>query len=298
MTSFIENYLLIIPRAGFNDVLNQIQRGIDESKTLSLTPVICLEAHEQYRMPLSKLIDLGEPEIMDYSALDIKIGKPTLDEINRLNLDERTPRNRVVVNRGINYYFGSKGGLKDSYRLLKRAKLSSDLEPIMTRELELVDLQSLAVHIRCGDVYPNQREIKKVRSIAKKRNITVYSDCNGDSLFPGVSLDFGFPGRNPYLSEEKNTNNRSGEDVVSLYLLSKHHEIRLTQFNEIPHGNLYFGYRYSGFGKLALLMNLDSKRAENRLGIPAIRPMLTLLLRGPRDFFEICEILMTNKHQE
>lgn len=277
----MKKHCYIIPRAGLNDSLNQIEAGLQACLSLDLRPIIRLELNPDYETGFSELLVFRRDMVLDFSQARSIEGALSIEELEDTLADSRIPRNSVQFVRGQAVYLGAKGGLINAVRLLMKVELSPSMNEIFKAELKRTDLNTLAVNLRCGDVEPAPGEIEKVKKKAKRTNITVYSDCDPSLYLTGESFVKGFSG---------NTSRRSGLDLVSLFLMSRHDDLHLSKVVYSAASKKIFKYRVSNFGLLAFTMAFLEKSWWQLLHPRELRKSFRLLISSPGQFFSAVKV--------
>lgn len=260
-------YLLIVPTGGLNDGLNQVYHGLSVAQSKHLIPVVTLSPGTHYESNLDDLINC-KTNIWNLSSLAQLNRWPTNFELR--SMLAVSLKNTPLPTSGNDFvYFGSGGGIRGSTRLLSKYGLSEPLREELERAISFSDLETPAIHIRCSDMSPNKRVIAAISK--HKKSATIYSDCDYREFLSG---DHYLEGYSP-----SGQNLRSGSNLVSLVLLSKHKSLFPTPVQNNDENN---EIKFSGFGLLALVVHLKEHGLMSIIGNYTIRTLWNILRMDPK----------------
>lgn len=263
-------YLLIVPTGGLNDVLNQVYHGLLSAESVGVVPIVTLSPGTQYESNLDDLINCTTAGILNLSSIQQRDRFPKISELNSM-LSVSVKNKPLPISEKDFVYFGSGGGIRGSSRLFIKFGLSEYLKKELDSAMKISNLETPAIHIRCSDMSPNKRAVEVISK--NKKTATIYADCDYREFLSG---DHFLEGYSP--SEEYS---RTGSDLVSLVLLSKHKSLFLTP---VQNDDENHRIRFSGFGLLALVIHLRENGLVSVVNSHTIKTLWNLLRMDTRMF--------------
>ena len=239
-------YLLIVPTGGLNDVLNQVYHGLLVARSKRVVPVVTLSPGTQYKSDLDNLINCRTAGILNLSSLPQRDRFPKISELSSM-LSVSEKNKPLPISERDFVYFGSGGGIRGSSRLFIKFGLSEFLKKELDFAIRISNMETPAIHIRCSDMSPNKRSLEVISK--NKKPATIYADCQYKELLSGDHFVEGYSPSENY--------SRTGSDLVSLVLLSKHKSLFLTPVRNDDENRRI---KFSGFGLLALVIHLKETR--------------------------------------
>ena len=263
-------YLLIVPTGGLNDVLNQVYHGLLSAESVGVVPIVTLSPGTQYESNLDDLINCTTAGILNLSSIQQRNRFPKIPELESM-LSASVKNKPLPISENDFVYFGSGGGIRGSSRLLIEYGLSDYLKKELDSAVRISNLETPAIHIRCSDMSPNKRITSVISE--NKKTATVYADCDYRKFLSGDHFLDGYSPSGNY--------SRTGSDLVSLMLLSKHKSLFLTP---VQNDDENHRIRFSGFGLLALVIHLRENGLVTIFRSYTVRTLWNLLQMDTRMF--------------
>lgn len=264
----ISGYLLIVPTGGLNDVLNQVYHGLLSAKSKRVVPIVALSPGTQYKGSLNELINCTTAGILNLSSIPQRDRFPPEPELRSMLLVGVKNKPFPISEKDF-VYFGSGGGVRGSSRLLGKYGLSEQLKQELDSAIRISNLETPAIHIRCSDMSPDKRFTAAVSK--NRKTATIYADCDYREFVSGGNFIEGYNPSKEY--------SRTGSDLVSLMLLSKHRSLLLTPVHNDDENHRI---KFSGFGLLALVIHLRGNCLIPIFRHYTFRTLWNLLRMDPR----------------
>lgn len=264
--------LLIFPSGGLNDIFNQIYAAEKVAKSKNLTAFVSLEHGTRYEAELNHIVN-GRSEILNMSDYPGKDRQPSISDLQNM-LSSKDYNQAIRISSTDFAFFGSGGGIRGSARFLLQHGPSEEILRELAHAESKSNLDLAAIHVRCSDMKPDSRIIR--RYARKREHFIAYSDCELQKILPENKFTAG------YSPSQENT--RSGSDLVSLILMSRHKSLFLVPLNNASENKKI---KFSGFGLLALVLHLKHHGIFSASLGGTRHSLGVLLIRDPKMFLAV-----------